>query len=151
MGIKFASIYTGLFFLVLSGATGQTPHEIKKISILDPIDGQEKVSYYIKKSLQNAFFKAVSTSSNLEVYNRNDITIIQSENDFQRQGWGNIEEVSRMGKISGVSYVLYSEFLITSNNGYYTMAKILNIETSKVVKTADMIIKEDESPLQFHD
>ncbi len=149
MKTKLTSIYILLSFLVLGSVRGQTSHEIKKIAILKPIDSQGKVSYYINKSLQNALTKAVAASNNLEAYDRNDMVIIQNENDFQRQGWVNPEEISRMGKISGVSYVLSSEILITSNNEYYVMAKILNIETSKVVKMADMKMKEDEIPSRF--
>lgn len=150
MKTKFVSIYIGLFFLALGSALGQTPYEIKKIAILDPIDSQGKVSCYVKKSLQNAFTKAV-LASNLEAYDRNDIPIIQKENEFQRQGWVKPEEICKMGKISGVSYVLASEVLMPTSREYYIMARIIEVETSKVVKVADVMTKEDEIPKRFHD
>lgn len=151
MKITLASIYSILSFLVLGSALGQTPYEIKKIAILDPIDSQGKVSCYVKKSLQNAFTKAVLASNNLEAYDRNDIPVIQKENEFQRQGWVKPEEICKMGKVSGVSYVLASEVLMPTSSEYYIMARIIEVETSKVVKVADVMTKEDEIPKRFHD
>ena len=123
-------------FLLLCGLFAMTMFTFaqvtKKVAILEVVDREGKLSYSQKMVLRSNMAQAISGTQGFEAYDRSDIDAIMSEQDFQRTGLVNENEIRKLGEMTGVSLILVTEAVILDDNKLFVSAKILNVETSKV-------------------
>lgn len=123
-----------VFCLILCSLTAFA-EEVKKVAVLEVVDRQGDLSYNQKFVLRSSLAKAITNTPGFEAYDRSDVDIIMSEQNFQRTGMVSSEEIRRLGEMTGVSLILVTEGIFTSDKRtIYVSAKILNVETGKVEK-----------------
>lgn len=103
----------------------------KKVAILQPVDKEGNVAYGHKLMLRSNLAKAVAATPGYEAYDRTDLDAIMSEQDFQRTGMVNEDQIKRLGEMTGAAYVLVSEAVKIDETNMFITAKILNVETAK--------------------
>ncbi len=106
--------------------------QTKKVAILETVDREGKLSYNQKLMLRSNMARAVSNTTGYEAYDRSDVDMIMSEQDFQRTGLVSDAEIRKLGEMTGVSLILVTEGVLTGDGKIFVSAKILNVETAKV-------------------
>lgn len=106
--------------------------ETKKVAILEVVDREGRLSYSQKLLLRSNMARAVSNTTGYEAYDRSDVDVIMSEQDFQRTGMVSDVEIRKLGEMTGVSLILVTEGVLTGDGKIFVSAKILNIETGRV-------------------
>lgn len=104
----------------------------KKVAILEVVDREGRLSYSQKLLLRSNMARAVSNTTGYEAYDRSDVDVIMSEQDFQRTGMVRDAEIRKLGEMTGVSLILVTEGVLTGDGKIFVSAKILNIETGRV-------------------
>lgn len=104
----------------------------KKVAILEVVDREGRLSYSQKLLLRSNMARAVSNTTGYEAYDRSDVDVIMSEQDFQRTGMVSDVEIRKLGEMTGVSLILVTEGVLTGDGKIFVSAKILNIETGRV-------------------
>ena len=82
-----------------------------------------------------------------EAYDRIDLSSILDEQAFQRSGFVSDSEIHRIGEITGASYVLITESAYLDVNSLLATAKIVNVESAKIVNSATAVIKLNDSDI----
>ena len=123
-----------LFFLVcvMMLAMLTFAQETKKVAILEVVDREGQLSYSQKLVLRSNMARAVSNTTGYEAYDRSDVDMIMSEHEFQRTGLVSDAEIRKLGEMTGVSLILVTEGVLTSDGKIFVTAKILNVETARV-------------------
>ena len=106
--------------------------QTKKVAILETVDREGRLSYNQKLMLRSNMARAVSNTTGYEAYDRSDVDMIMSEQDFQRTGLVSDAEIRKLGEMTGVSLILVTEGVLTGDGKIFVSAKILNVETAKV-------------------
>lgn len=106
--------------------------QAKKVAILETVDREGRLSYNQKLMLRSNMARAVSNTTGYEAYDRSDVDMIMSEQDFQRTGLVSDAEIRKLGEMTGVSLILVTEGVLTGDGKIFVSAKILNVETAKV-------------------
>lgn len=106
--------------------------QTKKVAILETVDREGRLSYSQKLLLRSNMARAVSNTTGYEAYDRSDVDVIMSEQDFQRTGMVSDVEIRKLGEMTGVSLILVTEGVLTGDGKIFVSAKILNIETGRV-------------------
>lgn len=106
--------------------------QTKKVAILEVVDREGRLSYSQKLLLRSNMARAVSNTTGYEAYDRSDVDVIMSEQDFQRTGLVSESEIRKLGEMTGVSLILVTEGVLTGDGKIFVSAKILNIETGRV-------------------
>ena len=106
--------------------------QTKKVAILETVDREGRLSYSQKLLLRSNMARAVSNTIGYEAYDRSDVDMIMSEQDFQRTGMVSDVEIRKLGEMTGVSLILVTEGVLTGDGKIFVSAKILNIETGRV-------------------
>lgn len=104
----------------------------KKVAILEVVDREGKLSYNQKLILRSNMARAVANTSGYEAYDRSDVDMIMSEQNFQRTGLVSDEEIRKLGEMTGVSLILVTEGVLTGTNQIFVSAKILDVGSAKV-------------------
>lgn len=125
-----------LFFLFLAIVL-TTEAQNKKIAILETVDKIGDVPYYILMHLRESLTAAISETPGYEGYSRVDIDKIMSEHNFQRTGLVSEEQIRTLGEMTGCSYILVAEAVISGKDEYLISAKILDVETGGVERAAE--------------
>lgn len=108
----------------------------KTVAILDAVDKQGNIPAAYLSMIRNTMITVVTNTSDYEAYDRTSLDAIASEQNFQRSGQVDDEQIKRLGKMAGVDYVLVTE--ADAVDGWLTMiVKILNVETAKYEKAID--------------
>lgn len=110
----------------------------KKVAILETVDKNGSVSYGIKLMIRSKLGTAVNNTLGYEAYDRVDIASIMNEQEFQRTGLVNSEQIKRLGVMTGADYILIAEVAKFDQNNFIMTAKILNVEIAKLDKSADV-------------
>ncbi len=127
---QFVFIFCLLFCSLVAWAT-----DVKKVAVLEVVDRQGNLTYNQKFVLRSSLARAITNTPGFEAYDRSDVDIIMSEQNFQRTGMVSSKEIRRLGEMTGVSLILVTEGIFTSDKRtIYVSAKILNVETGKVEK-----------------
>lgn len=106
--------------------------ETKKVAILEVVDRENKLTYSQKLVLRSNMARAIANTDGYEAYDRSDVDVIMSEQDFQRTGMVSDAEIRKLGELTGVSLILVTEGVLTGDDKIFVSAKILNIETGRV-------------------
>ena len=122
--------------------------ETKRVAILEVVDREGRLSYSQKLILRSSMARAVSNTDGYEAYDRSDVDMIMSEQDFQRTGLVRDEEIQKLGEMTGVSLILVTEGVLTGDNNIYVTAKILHVGTGKVIMMDNMMMKLSADEMQ---
>lgn len=120
----------------------------QKVAILEVVDREGRLSYSQKLILRSSMARAVSNTDGYEAYDRSDVDMIMSEQDFQRTGLVKDEEIQKLGEMTGVSLILVTEGVLTGNDNIYVTAKILHVGTGKVIMMDNMMMKLSADEMQ---
>lgn len=121
--------------------------QTKKVAILEVLDRENKLTYSQKLVLRSNMARAIANTDGYEAYDRSDIDVIMSEQDFQRTGLVSNEQIRQLGAMTGVSLILVTEAAL-SGDDVFVSAKILNVETAKVEIMDNMTMKIDAYAMQ---
>lgn len=110
--------------------------EVKKIAILETVDREDAVSYGIKLMVRSSLSYAITNTPGYEGYDRVDLASIVGEHDFQRTGMVSDSQIKQLGVMTGASYILVAETAMIDALNIFITAKILNVETAKLERTA---------------
>ena len=122
--------------------------EVQKVAILEVVDKEGKLSYTQKLMLRSNLSRAVTNTEGYEAYDRSDIDAIFSEHDFQRTGNVSNSQIKQLGQMTGATYILLAEGVLTGENKVFVTAKIMNVETAKVEITDNVLLNNSSSSMQ---
>lgn len=125
-------------FFILVGA------QVKKVAILETVDKQGNVPYGILLQVRSSLTYAISSNEGYEGYDRVDMSAITGEQNFQRTGMVNDEQIKRLGEMTGASYVLIAEAAIYDDEHIIIAAKILDVETGAIVNSTPPAVTSKE-------
>lgn len=111
---------------------------IKKVAILETVDKEDVVSYGVKLMVRSKLAYAITNTPGYESYDRVDVGSILGEHEFQRTGLVSDRDIKRLGEMTGADYILVAEVAYLNDSYIFLSAKILNVETARVVQTADI-------------
>lgn len=112
--------------------------EIKKIAILETVDKEGQVSYGVKLMVRSKLTAAITATPGYEGFDRVDVGSILGEHEFQRTGLVSEKDIKRLGEMTGAEYILIPELAKLDQNHILIVAKILNVETAKVDRAANI-------------
>lgn len=137
-----------LFIILLSALSLTAFAQEKKVAILDAVDRQNEISYGVKLMVRSHLAEAVTNTPGYEAYDRTNLQQIFDEQEFQRTGYVSDDDIKRIGEMTGVQYVLVAEVSKLDAKNLFLAAKILNVETARVEKTANTMSQTDIQSLQ---
>ena len=120
----------------------------KKVAILEVVDREGRLSYSQKLVLRSNMARAIANTDGYEAYDRSDVDMIMSEQDFQRTGIVSEKEIQKLGEMTGVSLILVTEGVLIDANKIFVTAKILNVETGRVDMTDNTTMGLESSDMQ---
>lgn len=129
----FLTLIALIFACPLFGQSGAT----KRVAILETVDKEGKVSYGVKLMVRSKLSAVITAVPGYEGYDRVDITSILGEHDFQRTGMVSDKDIKRLGEMTGADYILVAEVAYLNDSYIFLSAKILDVETARVERTAD--------------
>ena len=112
--------------------------DYRKVAIMEIVDRANEISEGVKFIIRSNIAKTVTATPGYEGYDRVDISSIMSEHNFQRTGLVSDTDIKRLGEITGAQYILIAEVARISSEMLYLTAKILNVETAKIERTANL-------------
>lgn len=115
------------------GQSGST----KRVAILETVDKEGKVPYGIKLMVRSKLSAVITAVPGYEGYDRVDIASILGEQDFQRTGLVSDKDIKQLGEMTGADYILVAEVAYLNSSYIFLSAKILNVETARVERTAN--------------
>lgn len=92
--------------------------------------------------------RAIANTDGYEAYDRSDVDVIMSEQDFQRTGMVSDAEIRKLGELTGVSLILVTEGVLLDANKIFVTAKILNVETGRVDMTDNITMGMESGAMQ---
>lgn len=138
------SIFLSLMLLLPMVIMSQT----RKVAILETVDFEKTLPYGVKLMIRGKLAEAVTNTPGYEAYDRTNLQQIFDEQEFQRTGFVSESDIKKIGEMTGVQYVLVTEAGKIDNNTIVINAKILNVETARVEKTANTMAQMDSPSLQ---
>lgn len=139
-------LFIAMLLLMASSAAAQS--QAKKVAILETIDKEGNVSYGVKLMVRSNLTKAVSNAPGYEGYDRVNMSQIMGEQDFQRTGVVNEEQIKRLGEISGADYIVVSEVAKIGETDIIVTATILNVETAQTIGADNALMTTTASDIQ---
>ena len=116
----------------------------KKVAILETVDKVGDVPYGIKLQVRSSLTFAISNTDGYEGFDRADIASIVSEQSFQRTGMVSESQIKKLGEMTGAEYVLIAEVAVYDSQNFIITAKLLDVETAGVIKSAPPTITTKE-------
>lgn len=110
----------------------------RKVAILEIVDRANEISKGIKFMIRSNLAKTITATPGYEGYDRVDISSIMHEHEFQRTGLVSDADIKRLGEMTGAQYILIAEVARISSEMLFLTAKILDVETAKIEKTANL-------------
>jgi hypothetical protein len=120
----------------------------KKVAILEVVDREGRLSYSQKLVLRSNMARAIANTDGYEAYDRSDVDMIMSEQDFQRTGIVSETEIHKLGEMTGVSLILVTEGVLLDADKIFVTAKILNVETGRVDMTDNTTMGLESTAMQ---
>lgn len=136
--MKNIAVLLSMFLLLACQQAFSQNEQTKKVAILETVDKEGKVSYPVKLMVRSNLSAAITNTPGYEAYDRVDISSIMSEQEFQRTGMVNEEQIKRLGAMIGVSYILVAEVAHFDDSHILIVAKILDVETARLMHTANI-------------
>ena len=137
-----------ILFLLTVIMTAGVMAQTHKVAILETVDRENILSYGIKLMVRSHLAEAVTNTAGYEAYDRTNLQQIFDEQEFQRTGYVSDDDIKRIGEMTGVQYVLVAEASKLDEKNLFITAKILNVETARVEKTANTMSQTDIQSLQ---
>lgn len=81
---------------------------------------------------------AITNTPGYEGYDRVDISSIMGEHEFQRTGLVSDAQIKKLGEMTGANFILIAEVALLDSRHVFIASKILDVETAKLIKTADI-------------
>ena len=125
-----------------------TMAQTKKVAILEVVDRENRLTYSQKLVLRSNMARAIANTDGYEAYDRSDVDVIMSEQDFQRTGMVSDVEIRKLGEMTGVSLILVTEGVLLDANKIFVTAKILNVETGRVDMTDNITMGLESNAMQ---
>ena len=135
--MKLSTIIFLIMITLWHPSFGQSNHT-KKVAILETVDKADVVPYGVKLMVRSKLAYAITNTPGYEGYDRVDVGAILGEHEFQRTGLVSDSQIKRLGEMTGADYILVPEVAPLDNNHVIIVAKILNVETAQLDKTADI-------------
>ena len=117
-------------------ALGQSETQIRKVAILETIDREGNISAGVKLLVRSNLARAISNTPGYEGYDRVDVASIMGEQDFQRTGMVNSDQIRKLGEMTGASDILVTEVAMIDASNIIITAKILDVESARLLQTA---------------
>lgn len=124
------------FFLVLMCFAFFTMQAQLRVAILEPVDKAQNVDYAVKFLLRSSLTTAITNTPGYEGYDRVDMASISGEQEFQRTGNVSDDQIKQLGIATGAAYVLVTEAAKYDENSIIISAKILDVESFGIKKSA---------------
>lgn len=119
--------------LISSAVVGQT----KKVAVMET-KVNEGVSSFQSNMVRGGMETAVANAPGYEGYDRAAFDVIMKEQNFQRSGAVDEGQITKLGQMAGVQFVLVTE--ASAEDGYfYLLAKLLDVETGRFVRSAEKL------------
>ena len=110
--------------------------ELKVVAILPTVDVEGSVGYGVKFQLRASLTYAINNTPGYYGVDRVDLSSIMSEQNFQRTGNVNKEQIKALGDMTGAQYVLIAEAALYDQDNIIIAAKILDVETGGLLRAA---------------
>lgn len=110
----------------------------RKVAILEIVDRANEINNGVKFMIRSNITQTITKTPGYEGYDRVDISSIMNEHEFQRTGLVSETDIKRLGEMTGASYILIAEVAPISSEMLFLTAKILDVETAKIEKTANL-------------
>lgn len=128
-----------LFLLLLTFSIGSIA-QVKKVALLPVIDKLNQVSYAHNLLLRSNITTAIALTEGYEAYDRIDLSSVLDEQDFQRKGLVSDSDIHKIGELTGADYVIIAEAAKLDDGHLIASAKIVNVESAKIEKSAQAIV-----------
>lgn len=127
----FRTILIFVFATISVSLNAQT----KKVAVMETKNIQG-VSPFQANIVRGGMETAVANATGYEAYDRASFDVIMKEQNFQRSGAVDDNQIREMGIMAGVQYVLVTE-ASTEDGYFYILAKLLDVETGRFMKSAE--------------
>ena len=128
-----------LFSALLCGLVSA---QVKTVAVLDVVCTDGSISNFIKHCIKSNLQTAISKSKGYQAYSRSDIDQIMSEHEFQRTGNVDDEQIKKLGKMTGVNYIMVTT--AAAEGGYVSVdVKILNVESAQIFNAENLVMESD--------
>lgn len=112
--------------------------DFRKVAILEIVDRANEINNGVKFMIRSNITHTITKTPGYEGYDRVDISSIMNEHEFQRTGLVSETDIKRLGEMTGARYILIAEVAPISSEMLFLTAKILDVETAKIEKTANL-------------
>lgn len=112
--------------------------DFRKVAILEIVDRANEINNGVKFMIRSNITQTITKTPGYEGYDRVDISSIMNEHEFQRTGLVSETDIKRLGEMTGARYILIAEVAPISSEMLFLTAKILDVETAKIEKTANL-------------
>lgn len=126
---------------------GQNSKETRKVAILETVDKEGNIAYGVKLLVRSNLALAITNTPGYEGYDRVDVASIMGEQDFQRTGMVNDEQIRKLGEMTGASDILVAEVAMINSSRVLITAKILDVESAQLRQTA--YVQTNTSPAEL--
>lgn len=117
----------------------------KKVAVMETKNIQG-VSAFQGNIVRGGMETAVANAKGYEAYDRAAFDVILKEQNFQRSGAVDDNQIREMGIMAGVQYVLVTE-ASTEDGYFYILAKLLDVETGQFMKSAEELC--ESTPMEI--
>ena len=114
------------------------PGSHRTVAILDIVDRTDEVNYATKFIVRSNITKIITDTPGYVGYDRVDVSSIMNEHEFQRTGLVSETDIKSLGEMAGAQYILILEIVRVTSETLFLTAKILDVETAKIEKTANV-------------
>lgn len=136
-----------ILLVVLISTLCSFAQETKKIAILEVVDKNNELSNYQKLMLRTRLAEEVNKAVGFEAYDRANMDAIMNEHNFQRTGFVSEDQIRRLGKMAGATYILVIEGASSGLGSLFVSAVVLDVETAKMVVTESANMASSENGL----
>ena len=137
-------LFVSMMLLIALSASSQ----VKKVAILETIDTKGDISLGVKLMVQSNLKKSISNAQGYEGYDRVNMSQIMGEQEFQRTGMVNEEQIKRLGEVAGCDYIIVSKVAKVDETSIFVTAEILNVETAQTIRADNALMTTTASDIQ---
>lgn len=141
-----------LFLLVLafafSSAGVSSAQAVRKVAILEVADKDDAVDAGTKLLLGIKLADAIASTNGYEALERVDMESILGEHNFHRSGLVDENQIAKLGEMTGANYVLVSEVAPIGNDKIVVAAKLIDVETTTLFRTANTVSGMDAESIE---
>lgn len=137
-----------IFIALITLSTFAIAQNTKKVAILETIDTNGDISMGVKLMVQSNLKKSISNAPGYEGYDRVNMSQIIGEQEFQRTGLVNEEQIKRLGEVAGCDYIIVSKVAKVDETSIFVTAEILNVETAQTIRADNALMTTTGADIQ---